>query len=68
VVVPVKVTIGGVDAEVLYAGLAPTFSGLYQVNVRIPAGVEPGDDVPLVLISRVGSQNISDTATIAVAP
>lgn len=40
--VPLRVTVGGVHAEVLFAGLAPGFNGLYQVNVRIPAGVPPG--------------------------
>jgi uncharacterized protein (TIGR03437 family) len=68
VVAPVRVTLGGVAAEVLYAGIAPTFSGLYQVNVRVPAGIEPGDDVPIELITTLGNQTISDKATIAVAP
>lgn len=36
--VPVEATINGVAAEVSYAGQAPGFEGLYQVNVRIPAG------------------------------
>jgi hypothetical protein len=35
---PVSVRIGGVDAEVLYAGAAPLLvSGVLQVNVRVPA-------------------------------
>jgi hypothetical protein len=29
-------TIAGVNAPVLFAGLAPTFAGLYQVNVQAP--------------------------------
>jgi uncharacterized protein (TIGR03437 family) len=37
----VKVTIGGKPATVLFAGLVA--SGLYQVNVQVPAGVATGD-------------------------
>lgn len=46
---PVSVTIGGVSAPVAFAGLAPGFVGLYQVNVQIPAGLAPADAAPLVL-------------------
>ena len=34
---PVNVLIGGVTATVAYAGLAPGFPGLYQLNVTVPA-------------------------------
>jgi len=34
-----RVLIAGRDAEVLFSGLAPGFTGLYQVNVRIPSGI-----------------------------
>ena len=34
---PVNVLIGGVTATVGYAGLAPGFPGLYQLNVTVPA-------------------------------
>jgi uncharacterized protein (TIGR03437 family) len=44
----VSVTLGGVPAEVLFAGLVPTLSGLYQVNALIPSGVT-GAAVPLVI-------------------
>lgn len=43
----VTLTIGGVDARVDFAGLAPGFAGLYQINARVPDGVAPGDRVPV---------------------
>ncbi len=57
------VTIGGIPAPVQFSGIAPGFSGLYQINVQVPAGVQPGDDVPITL-AMPGSP--TDTATIAV--
>jgi uncharacterized protein (TIGR03437 family) len=38
----VQAYIGGAPAQVTYAGLAPGFAGLYQVNVQIPAGTPSG--------------------------
>ena len=38
----VPVTLAGVSCEVQYAGLAPGFIGVYQVNFRIPASVPSG--------------------------
>jgi uncharacterized protein (TIGR03437 family) len=45
----VTVTIGNQPAKVLYAGLAPNFAGLYQVDVLVPSGVAAAADVPVVL-------------------
>jgi minor extracellular serine protease Vpr len=39
---PVTVTLGGLPCDVQYAGLAPGFVGVYQVNFRIPSGVASG--------------------------
>ena len=46
---PIRVTIGGQSATVQFAGLAPGFVGLYQVNVQVPQGVPPGPAVPVVI-------------------
>jgi len=46
-----------------YAGLAPGFVGLYQVNVAVPAGLTPGPTVPVVLNQNGVSSNV---VTIAV--
>jgi uncharacterized protein (TIGR03437 family) len=49
-ILPVKVTIGGIPAMVQFAGGAPRqVSGLMQVNVQIPNGVQPGGYVPVAL-------------------
>jgi uncharacterized protein (TIGR03437 family) len=36
--VPVQVDVAGVQAEVRYAGAAPTLPGVYQINIVIPPG------------------------------
>ena len=41
-------TIGGTQAIVDFAGLAPGFGSLYQINARVPAGVQ-GDAVPVIV-------------------
>lgn len=64
-VLPVRVTVGGRDAEVIYAGGSPGLvSGLVQVNVRLAADTPAGDQPVLLRIGEAASPN---TATIAVA-
>lgn len=64
----ITVMIGGVtlsSSDVLYAGLSPgSISGLYQINVRIPA-TAPAGDIP-VTITVGGFQ--TQAATIPVGP
>ena len=45
----ITVTIGGQNATVLFAGLAPGYVGLYQVNAIVPSGIPASDTVPVVL-------------------
>jgi uncharacterized protein (TIGR03437 family) len=62
----VSATIGGVPVpavNIQYAGPAPGFVGLYQVNIQIPTGVAAGNTVPVVLTQNGINSN---AATIAV--
>jgi uncharacterized protein (TIGR03437 family) len=58
-----SVTVGGVTAPMYFAGLAPGFVGLYQVDAGIPSAITAGDEVPVVI--SIGGAT-SNTVTIAV--
>jgi uncharacterized protein (TIGR03437 family) len=45
----VSVVLGGVDAPVIFAGLAPGAVGIYQINLQIPQGASLGDVVPIFI-------------------
>lgn len=60
------VEIGGVrvpDDQILFAGLVPQYVGLYQINLRVPAGVRSGQ-TPIVI--RQGNAASRVDVTIAV--
>lgn len=61
---PVTVTIGGVQAEILYAGAAPGLAGLMQINARLPTSVQPGNNVPVMV--KVGFNSSQPGVTLAV--
>jgi uncharacterized protein (TIGR03437 family) len=58
---PITVTIGTTtlaSSDVLYAGLSPgSISGLYQFNVRIPAGTPSGNVPVTITIGGVSTQS-----------
>jgi len=45
----VTAVVNGVQIPVSFAGLAPEYIGLYQVNVPIPTSIPPGSAVSLLL-------------------
>jgi uncharacterized protein (TIGR03437 family) len=59
------VLVGGMSAHVAFAGQAPGFPGVFQVNITIPQSAPTGSAVSLVVTSADGSVT-SNTATIAV--
>lgn len=62
---PVFVTIGGQNAEVIYAGSAPgSISGILQINARVPTSIPAGNAVPVVL--TVGNNSSAPGVTMAV--
>ena len=64
-VLQVSATVGGIAATVDYLGAAPYFvAGVFQFNVKIPAGVTPGNAVPVVV--KVGDAESPAVVTIAV--
>jgi uncharacterized protein (TIGR03437 family) len=58
------VMIGGVQAQVLFSGLTPQFTGVNQVNITVPTGVTPGNAVPIQIMAN--SILTSNQVTIAV--
>jgi adhesin/invasin len=45
----VTVNFGGQTAVAGFSGLTPGFAGLYQINVVVPTGITPGNQVPVTL-------------------
>jgi uncharacterized protein (TIGR03437 family) len=62
-----RVTVGGIQAQVLFAGLAAGSPGIYQVNIVIPQNAPTGDSVEVRVTSFDGTQSSPPGfATIAV--
>lgn len=63
-VLPVKLTVGGFSLKPLYAGAAPGFAGLMQINVALPDGFFPAGELPVKL--TVGDASSQPGVTISV--
>jgi uncharacterized protein (TIGR03437 family) len=59
---PVSVLMGGVNAEVQYAGSAPgRISGIFQINVLVPESLVPGQGIPII-VTIAGTSSPQDAA------
>jgi uncharacterized protein (TIGR03437 family) len=47
--------VGGVGAEVFFAGLAPNYVGLYQVNLFVPQSTPSGSVDVVITMNGVSS-------------
>ena len=61
---PVTVTFGNQTVPAAFAGLTPGLAGLYQVNVNVPPGVTPGNQVPVTI--SVGGKSSSSSIYMAI--
>jgi len=70
VIAPVDVLINSEKAEVAFAVLAPGYSGLYQVNAKVPMSTPIGNTIPVQLVvhSTNGAVVKSNVVTIAIGP
>lgn len=62
----VLITIGGVNANVVFAGKIQNFAGLYQFNVEVPATLPDGDQKVLAQINGVSSPQSSTCCFVTV--
>lgn len=60
------VLVGGMTAQVLFAGQAPGFPGVSQINIVIPQNAPTGNAVPLQIMTADGSVTSTSGATIAI--
>ena len=57
----VGVTVGGVSlapTDILYAGVSPSYIGLYQVNLRVQAGVARGKQPIVITVGTLQSPTL----------
>jgi uncharacterized protein (TIGR03437 family) len=63
----IQVAIGDVFGELQFAGLAPGFVGLYQVNAKIPSFAPIGDQIPVSLRVRFPDGRIAESNKVDIA-
>jgi uncharacterized protein (TIGR03437 family) len=61
-ILPVTATVGGLNAYVEFAGLAPGFAGLFQVNLQVP-DIVSGDQGVVVTVGSYSNSPVPITIT-----
>jgi uncharacterized protein (TIGR03437 family) len=59
------VLVGGVTAQVQFAGQAPGYPGVNQINITVPENAPVGNAISIQIVSADGT-TMSNTATVAV--
>ena len=57
-ILTVEAEIDGRSANVLFSGLAPGFSGLYQVNIELPSDLAPGRYTLVIRVAGLTSNEV----------
>jgi len=55
---PFRVLVDGEQCDVFFSGLAPGFAGLYQLNIRLPGDLPPGN-LDLQILSQFANSNVA---------
>jgi len=63
----IQASVGGVNAPVVFAGVAPGFAGLGQLNIRIPDGAPANPATPVVIMARDRLNNLKQANTVTIA-
>ncbi|MGH9934690.1 MAG: DUF5666 domain-containing protein, partial [Blastocatellia bacterium] len=63
----VQATIGGVNAQVIFAGKAPGFAGLEQLNLRIPDNAPANPATPVMVSVRDRSNNLKQANMVTIS-
>ncbi|HYE74120.1 MAG TPA: hypothetical protein VEF04_12355 [Blastocatellia bacterium] len=63
----VQATIGGVPAQIFYAGPAPGYTGLDQVNIRIPDDTVSGPTIPIIVRINNGNGGMAQANPLTIA-
>ena len=62
------VKVGGLPVQADSVDSVPGFAGVFDIKVKLPAGVRTGNDVPLGLEIPGRDSGVSNTVTIAIEP